>query len=260
MDNLDLFKEKCRNDMMMVERVIADVMAALLSDEPAFLAVDGGAHTGYHTRLFAEQENCRRVIAIEADPWTVLKLESNLVRLSDAERQKIQVVKAAIQDSQFVERVTWMSAESHPGRSGISSIWQDEGSVTFRPKREVRATTVDRLVVAEELPCRALKLDLEGGDFMALLGAIETLRKHRPLVVFENSVRAPGIYDFKVEQVSAFLAACGYQAVSFHGESPSPSNWFQFWEMWAAPVEKVSALQKMLQRLVAAEIEGASVP
>ena len=86
---------------------------------------------------------------------------------------------------------------------------------------------------------------------MALLGGIETLRTHRPIVVFENSIRAPSIYNFSIEGVISFLTACGYSPTAFNGQVPTTSNWFGFWEMWAAPFERVDELRKTLSHTLA---------
>ena len=143
-----------------------------------------------------------------------------------------------------------MSSSSHSGRSGISSIWQDDKTVDFRDEARVSATTIDNLLKNETDRCGLIKLDLEGGDFMALLGAITTLRQDRPLVVFENSNRAPDIYGYDIEQVESFLRTVGYAAIGFNGEVAKKENWFAFWEMWAAPIEEAEALQSRLKTVV----------
>lgn len=152
--------------------------------------------------------------------------------------------------------VDWMSSESHPGRSGISSIWQNDNNVQFRDKITVRTTTIDKLIENTPEPCAFIKLDLEGGDFMALKGAQKTMKAQNPCVVFENSNRAPGIYNYTIEDVLDYLASTGYSGVTFSGEPATAGNFFDFWEMWACPQSEVEELSTALdacwRRLLAA--------
>lgn len=251
MSDFERFKTICRDRLMEVETALVKTYTTQIRGRGDYVAVDGGAHTGYHCSRIAGFEECARVYAIEADPHTSLRLQERMAALDDARRLKIRIVEKALQEDQHVDHVTWMSSESHPGRSGVSSIWQNDDAVSFRAETRVPATTIDRLLAGQDGPrCALIKLDLEGGDFMAILGALNTLRRDRPLLVFENSVRAPEIYGYDVAQVAAFFEAVGYVPVGFDGEVATPKTWFRFWEMWAAPREEAAALQARLKAVV----------
>lgn len=80
----------------------------------------------------------------------------------------------------------------------------------------------------------------------------------RPLVVFENSNRAPGIYGFCVADVLAYFASLDYAPVTFAGEIASEATWFDFWEMWAAPADQAQALCARLKSVTQAIVEAES--
>lgn len=256
MTKKDDVRALCRADLMQVELALVRTYTSVLLGQPKYSAIDGGAHAGYHTERFGRLENCTQVVAVEADPWTVEKLRSRVARFGDSLKAKTVVVQAALQEDPRREKVTWMSSVSHPGRSGISSIWQNDNSVKFREQITVAATTLDALAGTAQSRVGIIKLDLEGGDFMALRGGGEVLRKDRPYVVFENSNKAPGIYGFSIQDMMGFFSSVGYAAVTFFGEEATEANWFDFWEMWAVPVESKAQLQVEQQAAVNELIQG----
>jgi hypothetical protein len=46
-----------------------------------------------------------------------------------------------------------------------------------------------------------IKLDIEGGEFHALLGGIRTIRRSRPVMVFEAALNSTGQYGVKSEEL-----------------------------------------------------------
>lgn len=251
MTTFDSFKALCRSQLMQVEVAIVETYRAELPGKSGFSAIDGGAHTGYHTTRLAELAACQKVIAIEADPFTVEKLRTNVGKQDEAVQGKIEIVQKAVQEDPDRESVQWMSSSSHPGRSGVSSIWQKDETVVFRETMSAEATTIDQLAEGLEAPVKMIKLDLEGGDFMAIKGGQATLKRDRPLLVFENSVRAPKIYDFTIPDVIAFFDSVDYAPVTFAGEIATEETWFNFWEMWAAPKSQAKALCSRLKKVTA---------
>lgn len=73
-----------------------------------------------------------------------------------------------------------------PALSGLRPPWRSEGAVeTIR----VATETLDRLVPADRT-LDFIKVDVEGGELAAFRGALETLRRTRPIVVFECGAAA----------------------------------------------------------------------
>jgi hypothetical protein len=79
---------------------------------------------------------------------------------------------------------------------------------------DVPVRTLDRLL-AEGLT-RApdlIKIDTEGGELAVLRGARELLAAHRPLVVFEHSVKIADLAGYTLDSVWAELEPHGYTLV-----------------------------------------------
>ena len=165
------------------------------------LALDGGAHVGVVSRHLAER--FESVIAVELAPDTAECLKRNLQGLS------VRVINAALGDK--------------PGRVSYEGDRSDKSSVRrVVPGRDVEVVTIDSL----ELPaCGFIKLDLQGYDYLALLGAEETIRAYRPVIVFEHKSKCFSRYGIDPDAPKSFLQSCGYRTfrrsgpdVICHGE------------------------------------------
>lgn len=141
---------------------IPEVRGMLRSDE---VFVDAGAHQGEVTLAFAKTAGgFRQVIAIEPDPVSHARLVDNLnTRL--AAGRSVAVYDCALSDEEG-------EARFHGGLDYCSQL-----SSTGRMR--VMRRRLDTLGLAPTF----IKLHLEGGELPALMGARETLRKHRPVVV-----------------------------------------------------------------------------
>lgn len=73
---------------------------------------------------------------------------------------------------------------------------------------DVRVETMDRLLPRDER-IDLIKIDVEGAEVNALLGARETLRRWRPVVVFEHGVRTSRPYGTTPEMLFDLLATAG---------------------------------------------------
>jgi FkbM family methyltransferase len=81
---------------------------------------------------------------------------------------------------------TFFCALRHPALSGLRPRRERLGS---EPVREVRVVkeTLDR-VVPPDLPIAFMKVDVEGAELGLLRGGIRTLRRTRPVIVFEFGI------------------------------------------------------------------------
>jgi len=259
MNQIDtLFRRLCNSSGKIEQTFLRKVYTSMLDRYADYAVVDGGAHKGVHTRRFANLTGCRAVLAVEADPHTFGVLEQFMADFPEERRDKVRLIQMALQDRSDRTSVSWMSCESHPGRSGISSIWQKDPDVTFRPEATVAATTIDRLRAGAGFPVKFLKLDLEGGEFTALQGASETLARDRPIVVFENSRRATQIYGYTIEDVLAFFERHGYAVVTSFSQMATPKTFFRFHEVWAAPQDTAEVLVRHLRKARRAIVDEAA--
>ena len=134
-------------------------------------AIDGGAHVGTWSRQLAPRFS--RVIAFEpaADTFQCL-IENTLPLGVECHQQALGAAPGIV----TIQRDLRDMQRRHTGaRYCVDSDTKDPDAV--------RRVTIDSLGLAD---LDFLKLDLEGGEPDALKGAIETLQRCKPVVVFER--------------------------------------------------------------------------
>ena len=174
-----------------VDRADAAVSASLLSEasyephvtavvgrylQPGMTAVDVGANIGYYTLLFAHLVGTSgRVLSFEPNSENLrlifAALEANAVA-------NVTVVPLALDAARG-----WSYFTSHVGSNG-GLLNEDASQFVDGGGWIVATAALDEVV---EGPVDFLKMDVEGGEGRVLAGAIETLRRCRPIVVSEFS-------------------------------------------------------------------------
>lgn len=132
-------------------------------------AVDIGANVGNHTIFFAPF--FRRVFSFEPNPKTfrLLQLNADLV-------DNVTCFNAGISDS---DREGLLDLRYH--NTGVSRISETSTADTV----SIELKRLDSFVGDVE-DIRLVKIDVEGHEAQVLRGSEATLRKHRPLVIFEQ--------------------------------------------------------------------------
>lgn len=253
MTRLDRFKEFARSNMMEVEAILSEVYSARCAGRTSFALFDGGAHKGYHTLRMLGLPGCERVHAVEADPFMAETFTSIVQRSRPNDLHRLVFHQKALQGDPDRQSIPWRSSPTHVGRSSIVShnatrptIWADNADMRYRDELEVPCTTIDSILALESLSVPFVKLDLEGADLIALRGAAATLRDKRPVVAFENSLKAPAVHGFTIEEMAAFFRGLNYVPMDFSGSRMAPDTWFGFFEAWLAPEEDAAWLTEQL--------------
>lgn len=96
---------------------------------------------------------------------------------------------------------------SNPSYSGLRKRKYDrpeeqDTSITVRTQR------MDDFLPKDYQPA-LIKIDVEGGELLVLEGAVETLRRTRPVVVFEHGLGASEFYNATPEQIYQLFEQCG---------------------------------------------------
>ncbi len=157
------------------------------------LAIDAGAHVGTWSKILAGR--FQQVIAVEPSADTAEALTENM-----------QTFGATNVD---IRRVALGSAM---GRATMalddrSALMQNTGARFVQPGGVIPVVTVD----SWELPSLGLlKMDIEGSEYAALLGARGTLLRCRPIVIFENKFHWAK-YGVSRLAPQEFLIGLGYQ-------------------------------------------------
>lgn len=175
-----------------VERDTTTALASLV--RPGMHVYDIGAHAGYYSLFVVQRIGAGKLLAVEADP-------TNARRCHEAfERNGVdaQVLHAAVYSStgtiQFhCSAGGRMSGAIHPGRYTLG----------VAEAVEVPAVTIDSLA-QRYFPPDLIKIDIEGGELEALLGAESVLRAVRPILLIE-------VHSAELAaQVQELLAGFGY--------------------------------------------------
>jgi FkbM family methyltransferase len=214
------------------ESVIEDIYTAVLN--AGDLALDGGAHVGRHSFPMAERVGSTGlVLAVEAYP----KLARRLVQRARKRRaRQVHVIDRALYD--HMGRVSFHCTKQHPAYSGIEARRYDfNESVQIV---DVEAVTIDFIMSQQDdRRLRFVKLDLEGGEFRALEGGRSTLKKSRPLIVFENDQEnSAKRYGYAKDEWFGFFAGLGYETFTLWGRPFGRADWGRRdipWYFIAAP-------------------------
>ena len=159
------------------ERPLLRLLATTLRAGDA--VIDGGAHVGYVAlHAGAAVGSTGAVIAVEPDPGNLVRLRANI----DRNTYPVRVEAAALSNRSGTARFT---RDLTQGETGWGSLLTDPGERS--DAIEVPTTTIDALAsTVEDRPLRLIKLDVQGAEHDALLGAERTLSTHRPMVVVET--------------------------------------------------------------------------
>lgn len=170
---------------------------ALVSDFSC--AIDGGAHVGTWSRLLSPR--FARVLAFEPSADTFEALTANMATFACA---NVELNNLALGSTRGKVSMTL---------DGRGAQLKNTGARYTTDGGEVRRITIDSLALPS---LGLLKLDVEGSEFAALLGARETLLRCKPVVLFENK----GLWRrFGVEPQGPhkFLASLRYRQLQVSG-------------------------------------------
>jgi len=155
------------------------------------LAIDGGAHIGTWTRQMSRWFD--RVISFEPSLESFECLTHNL-----SGRENVELRHQALGGTHDRVRMTLDGYDKAIRNGNTMAMFVAEGD-------EVERITIDSLELTD---LDFLKLDVEGSEVDALLGAKETLLRCKPVVLFEDKDHF-GRYGYGKEAPSNLLKSLG---------------------------------------------------
>jgi FkbM family methyltransferase len=159
----------------------------------ASVCVDGGAHRGSVLEHMVRFAPAGRHHAVEPLPHLAGRLR--------AEFPGVAVHQCALAERDGEAAFTFV--ENDPGYSGL----RRRAYVRTDPVTRQLAVRTRRLddLLPHDCPVAAIKLDLEGGEYHALLGARATIRRCRPVIIFEFGLGAADFYGVTPEMMWGLL-------------------------------------------------------
>jgi len=189
-------------------------MAGVFSSRRIGLFVDAGANIGLYTMLALEYGI--RTIAVEPQPKNVRAIRAGL----RANRFICRIDQAALSDTDGMSTIFGLSS----GSASLVKDWHTESSWI---RRKVRTTTLDTVLRGFGEGRLLIKLDLEGNEWPALLGAQETLaRTPKPIWMVEivDFAFKGGVHPHRADIFMMFVKH-GYA-----GHEITPGNWVFEWK------------------------------
>lgn len=213
--------------------------------KPGDFAVDVGAHRGAHLFPMLEAVGPKGLV------YGFEPLEKFCKQL------KAQVKKKKIRNAKLYQlaladkkgSVTFNHFENRPAFSGLRRRRtpfddQEGGLVEVTVKQKTLDSVLPRF---KKVSC--IKLDIEGGELHALMGARRCLTRSRPLVIFENGRQASAlVYGYEADDFFGFFEEVDMQVFWLSGEPFTPEDWRlqrPCWEFVALPREKTAFADKL---------------
>jgi FkbM family methyltransferase len=189
--------------------------ATLSAERGLFL--DLGAHAGQSAASFHLMKPGWDILSFEPDPALTpsLRLVARLLR----GRMRVRCEGVAQRRGAATFLLPWARGRRIPGEASF-----DRDSLEHHPptrqrlaeigQGKVELRSLQRPVVALddlELAPGAIKLDLQGGEWAAIRGAMGTLERHRPPILMENNRHS--------EPIAAALAPLGYRPWNWNAQA-----------------------------------------
>lgn len=186
------------------------------------LVIEAGASTGHYTMLLARLVGARgKVIAFEPNP------EARMVLLKRLEAaglvSEVEVYSQALTNEEGAAVLTWPG-----GDSGQSSLrLQSSGSWASAAVEEHTVTTIcldNFLGGRPRSRVSLLKLDVEGAELPALLGAQATIDEDRPVIHLEVCAAWQRAFGYGPVDLREWLKGRGYDQFFWVGDGGFPAR------------------------------------
>jgi FkbM family methyltransferase len=200
------------------EAVITEIFRKVV--KPADIVVDGGAHTGRHTQTLASLVGeTGKVYAFEPVPSLADGLENKFKHYNN-----ILIIPKAL--SNEIGQTSFNYVATNPSYSGV--YVNDKLTNAEIIKINVETITLDS-IIHHQNSCRLIKLDLEGAEYFALLGAELTLNDFSPMLLFENELQhTASKYGYSREQFFNIFYNYGYKIFDITGIEISDLQWSEY--------------------------------
>jgi FkbM family methyltransferase len=178
------------------------------------IVIEGGAYIGVHTLKLAYLS--RYVYAFEPMPQSNTTLLNN-IKLNNIEN--VFVYRKGLSDKPGTTTYEWSEVDN-PGCSGLANnpLGKPNSRNLFEnseSKIEVNLINIDSLNLVQ---VDFIKLDIEGYEILAIKGAIETIKRCKPIIAME--VWSSGDNTFDIEYTKIYfkeLLEMGYTVEHIEG-------------------------------------------
>lgn len=167
---------------------------------------DIGANIGWYTLNFAQIPNVNKIYAFEPIPHTYNYLKKHI------ELNKIQNVSAfnfGFSDSIDEKTFYWTKKES--GSASMKNI-QKRSHIN---KVTCKVTTIDHFMKNRRISIDLIKCDVEGAELFVYKGAVETLKKYKPIIFSEILRKWSKKFGYHPDDIINLLSEIGYHCYGY---------------------------------------------
>jgi FkbM family methyltransferase len=218
----------CRSDqpeLMKINRQthLFEILTARLYElvcKSGDICVDAGANFGDHTFGMARAVGPSGIVhAIEPLPY----LAERLVAIARQIGLPIEVHKLAVSDRRGIAR--FQHVKNIPGASGLWHRPHPEQPVETETI-DVEMNRIDIFLEGKLSGWRFLKADIECGEYHALLGARELIKRYRPFIAFENGWgRSAEVVGYTKEEWFGLFKMLNYRPYDLYGFEITADRW-----------------------------------
>ena len=146
--------------------------------------IDVGGNTGNHSLFWLLfEKSCDQVLFVEPYPKNIAVARKNFEKHGKTDR--VIVVEKAAYSKSGIKLDLFTSVTDNLGN--IWAVDSENGQVLadWQKIGQTETVTIDDLVSEHDLKPIFIKIDVEGGEYNVLLGAVKTIAKFRPLIYTE---------------------------------------------------------------------------
>lgn len=186
------------------EKVMLDYIKTNISKG---IMIDVGANIGNHS-IYLAKYCATKVIAYEPFPTTYSLLERNIIQNNISNVQLMNLALGNINDEVFMSSVE--------GNAGMNQIRDNASEWSKDYCTCVKVVSFDSTVgktLSE--PVTLIKIDCEGYEEKAIIGMIETIKKHKPALFIECKT------ILELNEIRKLLGPLGYKDVCKFNATPT---------------------------------------
>ena len=193
-----------------------DLIRKILPDNAN--CIDVGAHKAYILKKIIEKSPKGKHFAFEPIPWLYKDL------------QKKYGKKASIFDIAVSNERGESDFNVFGDRPAVSGLKKREFTEDYKlEKIRVKVDTLDN-IIPDDVPIQLIKIDVEGAELQVLQGAVNILKRNKPLVIFEFGLGGADIYGTTPESVFDFFENLGLSIsiLEYYLKNKEPFNREEF--------------------------------
>jgi FkbM family methyltransferase len=209
-----VFSSLLRRGLLYEEDLIVNKIIPLLKSKNTNLVIlDIGGHIGTHTIIYSKLLNCK-VYTFEPQKKIFNILKKNII---DNNLKNCVIYNCAVG---HMATTTTMSDMLYDGYDckieyDTNKILNYGGIGLGKNGEEVQMMSIDQLNLEA---CDYIKIDVEGAEILALMGAKNTIEKFKPIIWFEHTDKFVSQemieslkIDFEIPNINNYLHNFGYK-------------------------------------------------